>query len=329
MAPYLIDLPNEILLNIISFKHNLFYDNFKNVRYLMRLSRVCKKFYWICHAIKKEYLFFTINYISLCDGMSLNKNHAIFTKGIINNWSNLNIILSLHFKCDLTYFNIYKKSLSHYKNIHIAFNIENYVDEFIEFYDDNRDYLERIKYSININFHNICYFSIQKKLNKIKDKFVFRNVTFLHCRNIKIPALKMKKLKISHSQNIIFLTPICNINKLYIKNSKHIIFCDIMDVGLIHLKCCYNIIFSSIKNINQFKLIDSRIIFNKKIENINLLLVKMINNSFIIPDNSSIHKFIYLYNYCINNYTLDTILREYNITSSKVNNLELVKSRKK
>lgn len=328
MNAHILNLPDELLINIVSFKYNLYYDNFKNVRYLMKLSRVCKKFYKICHMIKKDYLFFTINYISLCNYLSLNINHAIFTKGILQNWSNLNIILSFHFKCDLTYFHIYKESLSHYKNIHIAFNIENYVDDFIEFYDKNREYLSKINYSININFHHICYFTIQKKLNKIKDKFVFRNVTFLHCRNIKIPSLKMKKLKISHSQNIIFLAPLHNINKIYVKNSKHIIFCNIENSNLVHLKSCYNIIFDSIINVEQLKIIESRIIFNNKLVKINTLLVKMINNSFIIPDNSYIHKFVYLYKYCCNNYTINIITEKYNIKNSNIKHLEFIKSYK-
>ena len=326
MKLFLLDLPNELLLNIISFKHNLFYDNFKNVRYLMILSRVCKRFYHLSHTIKKDYIFFTINYISLCNGPHLNKNNYIFTKNIIQNWSNLNIMLSFHFVYDLKYFNVYKTELSHHKNIHISFNIENYIDEFIEFYDDNRDYLSTIKYSININFHHFCNSIIRKYLNKVKNKFVFRNVSFLQCRNIKIPALKMKKLNITHSQNICFTHPISNVEKIYIKNSKHIVFTDIDNIGLIHLKCCYNNIFNNIKNVNQLKLINSRIIFNNKLENITLLLVKMINNSFIIPDNSSIFKFIYLYKYCCNNYTLDIVRDKYNVYNSKVQYLELVKS---
>ena len=97
MKLYILDLPNEILLHIISFKYNLHYDCFKNIRYLMRLSKVCKKLYDLCHEINKEYLFFTVNYISLCNGLQLYDDHYIFSKNIINNWSNINIILSFNF----------------------------------------------------------------------------------------------------------------------------------------------------------------------------------------------------------------------------------------
>lgn len=329
MHLHILDLPDEILLHIISFKNNINFDNYKNIRYLIILSRVSKKFYDLCHIIKKDYLFFTINYISLCNNTTLNKYHFIFNKNVINNWNNINIILTFNFICDLKCFNIYIKELYKYNNIHISFNIENYIDEFIIFYKKNYDLLLTINYSINLYFHHINNnMLIENNLYKINNLFSVRNITILYCSNLKIPKFnKIKKLKIYNSKNISFISPLNTIDKIYIKNSKYIIFqSSIKNIKLINIKNCYNIIFNNIKNIINFKIINSNIILNQKIENIHLLLVKISTNYFIIPDNSTIYKFIYLYKYYISDYTIDVIKDRFNIYNTNLNFIEFIKN---
>ena len=328
MSLHILNLPDEILLQIISIKYNIYFDNYKNIRYLVRLSKVSTKFYDLCHLIKKDYLFFTINYISICNGFTINKYHYLFSKNVINNWNNLNIILSFNFLCDLKCFNIYKNQLCNYNNFHIAFNIENYIEEFIIFYNENKDFLSTIKYSINLYFHHINNnILIQHSLYKINNLFKFRNITFLYCRNLKIPNIIFKKLKIYNSKNITFMSSLNTIDKIYIKNSKHIIFSSTLEnINLIHLKCCYNIIFNTIKNIINLKIIKSSVILNNKLENIHLLLIKISNNYFIIPNDSIIHKFIYLYINYINDYTIDIIKDRFNIFYSNIKYIEFIKS---
>ena len=330
----LLDLPDELLLKILSYHSQVKFDMFKNVRYLITLSSVCRKFYYVCHDINNKHFFLIYNYISLCNGTQLNKTHNLFTKNILTNWSNINIILLFEYSYQLTYFNIYEKELLKYKNIHLSFNIEKYVEDFIIFYNVKKhNYFENIKQmskiSINIFFCNELDFSIYQKLNKIKDTFIFRNVSFNNCRNVIISnTLKTEKLKIYNCKNCT-LNLNCDYLKIVnIKNSRSINVNNINNIKLLNVKCAYNIIFQSLENINQIKIIESRVIFNEKMININYLFIKMINNFFIIPSHSTIFKIIYLYKYYINNNTIDIIKDKYNIESSNVSIVNLHRSTK-
>ena len=110
---------------------------------------------------------------------------------------------------------------------------------------------------------------------------------------------------------------------LNIKNSNAIYIRNVINLQLVNIKCSYNVIFDTIKNINQLKIIESRVIFNKPLININFLYIKMINNYFLIPSNSIIFKIIYLYKYYINLFTIENIRNKYNINESTVNKIDL------
>ena len=330
----LLDLPDELLLEILSYHEQVKYDKFKNVRYLVNLSRVSRRFYKIAHQIYNNKFFLIYNFVSIYTNNILNKNHILFDKNILTNWSNLNVIFTFKYKYDLYLFNLYQKDLINYKNINISFNIENYIDEFIEFYNTKKLFFQNNKdnYTINISFYNELNYIITEKIDKVKDLFIYRNVSFNNCRNISIPnTIKTQKIKIYNCKNVTLNNNNNNniLLILNIKNSSAILINDILNVKLINIRCCYNIIFEKIENINQLKIIESRVFFNKKIININNLYIKMINNYFIIPSHSIIFKIIYLYKYYINIYTLDKIKDKYNIDYSNISIIDLHRSTKK
>lgn len=322
----LLDLPDEIILQIISFKHNILYDNFKNIRYLIKLSRVCWRFYHLCHLIKDNDIFFKINYFRLCDGIDINYKHFLFTKNVLENWGNLKIVVILQFSYDYKWFDIFKPFLEKNKNIHLAFNIENSLEEFEVFYDKNVEYFKekKINFSINLNFNLVSHFTISHILNNVKDKYNFRNITLHNCRNVKIPEINVLKLKIAYSNNIYFTKKLKNTSKIYLKNSKHIIFKHLENINTLHLKSCYNCIFNDVINIERFKVIDSKIILNKKLVNINLLFIKIIKNFFFIPDDSIIYKLVYLYRYNLNHYRPSFNLEMINISNSIINKIDFI-----
>lgn len=334
----LLNLPDELLLEILSYHCQVKFDKFKNVRYLIQLSTVCRKFYYICHKITDNKFFLIYSYISLCNQNELNKNHKLLTNNILTNWSNINVILSFHYKHELSLFHIYEKELLHYKNIHLSFNIEDYVEEFINFYYEKYDILfkkdknkteKQSRISINIYFYNEFNFPIYRKLNLVKNKFIFRNVSFNNCRGINIPdTIKTEKLKLYNCKTCTLNLNCDNLKIVNIKNSRAIIIYNIKNVKLVSLRCSYNIVFECIENINQLKVIESRVIFNKPLLNINYLFIKMINNYFIIPSNSIIFKIIYLYKYYINIYTIEAVKSKYHMDDSKVSIIDLHRSSK-
>ena len=81
MSLCLLDLPNELLCNILSYHIQVKFDKFKNVRNLVNLSKVCRRFYNIVHKIKNPKNFIVINYISICNNSELNDN-IIYSKNI-------------------------------------------------------------------------------------------------------------------------------------------------------------------------------------------------------------------------------------------------------
>ena len=325
----LLDLPNELLFKILTYHTQIKFDKYKNVRYLVNLSKVCRRFYDLAHKIKNEKNFFIINYISLCNGNTLNTNHFLFKNNILENWSNINIILSIHFKYDLTFFNIYKTELMKYKNIHISFNIEYYIEDFIEFYEYNHYFLDKyVNYSINIHFYNETKRVVREKLNKVKKRFNFRNITFNKCRNFKIPSLNVEKLKIYNCKTVTFSEPYQNNKKLYIKNSRCVVFDKINNISLLQIRCSYNVLVNKIENVDQLSIIESRIIFNYPLMNINTFFIKMIRHHFIIPDNSNIFRVIYLYKYYIEKYTQGMIINKYNVDNSDIKIIDLFNSSK-
>lgn len=340
----LLDLPNELLFNILSYHTQVKFDKFKNVRNIVNLSKVCRRFYNIVHKIKNPKNFIVINYISICNNselndniiyskniqsLSLNKDHYLFKKNILSNWRNINIILSIHFKYDLSFFDLYRTELAKYKNIHISFNIEYYIDDFIEFYDTNKDYLNKnVSYSINIHFYNDPCRVIKEKLKKVRKKFHFRNITFNKCCNFKIPSIKVDKLKIYNCKSVTFSGSYENNKKLYIKNSRCVVFDIIRNISLLQIRCSYNVLINKIENVNQLSIIESRIIFNHPIININLFFIKMIRHYFIIPDDSIIFRIVYLYKYYIEKYTKNMITEKYNIDNSDIKRIDLFNSSK-
>ena len=191
MKTELLDLPNEILLKIISYNqiytkplfkkkksnkiksihnptyynntndirytgklHNMEENMFRNVYSLVTLSYVCKRFNVLCHTIKHDQHNIIINYCSLFY-TKLNKEHFLIKYNVLNNWSNIKIIALIHTKYMLYDFQRNTNTFLYKKNnIEYAFYIESYVDDFIFFFKQQKTYLDTINYTINIYYHN-------------------------------------------------------------------------------------------------------------------------------------------------------------------------------
>jgi hypothetical protein len=373
MKTELLDLPNEILLKIISYNqittkplfkkkksnkiksihnptyynntndirytgklHNMEENMFRNVYNLVTLSYVCKRFNVLCHTIKHNQYNIIINYCSLFY-TKLNKNHFLIKYNVLNNWSNIKVIALIHTKFMLYDFqrNTSNKNFKD-KNIEYAFYIESYVDDFIFFFKQQKTYLDTINYTINIYYHNYIeqYYNnyvgdtinsqIIDNLNKLTTLFTFNNIKLNNCKNLSLPHFKCKRLKLSYCKNIKFERIIDNCENIIVKNSNNVSFNGIENSDLITISRSYNIQFQDINNIEQINIINSNILLNKKITNIYILYIKILNNTFIIPEGSSVFKILFLYRFYTNIISTNYVYNKFQIEGSNIKKIEYI-----
>jgi hypothetical protein len=373
MKTELLDLPNEILLKIICFNtlstkpilkkkktkknpiHNspLYYNNtddvvytgklhnmeenmFRNIYSLINLSYVCREFNILCHSVENDNFNIIINYCSLFYSRE-NKIHFLLKYNVLNNWSNIKIIALIHTKYMLYDFrkntntDYYKK-----KNIEYAFYIESFIDDFIFFYNQHKYYLEHIKHTINIYYHNYIeqYYNnyvgdtinsqIIDNLNKTRDIFTFNNIKLNNCRNLVLPNFNCIRLKLSYCKHIKFNKQLNNYKNIIVKNSSDIDFNDINNCKILNICRSSNIKFQTINNVEQINIINSNILLNKKITNIYILYIKILDNTFIIPEESSVFKILFLYRFYTNIISPNYVYSKFQIEGSDIKKIEYI-----
>jgi len=373
MKTQLLDLPNEILLKIISYNHittkqlfkkiksnkinaqhnSKYYNNTNDIRYtgkshniednifrniysLVTLSYVCKRLNILCHIINSDQLNIIINYSDLFY-TKLNKDHFLLKHNVLIYWPNIKIICLIHTKFML--YDFQKNTSNSYfidKNIEYAFYIESYVNEFIDYYKQLKPHLETINYTINIYYHNYIeqYYNnfsgdninseIVDNLNKTTTLFTFNNVKLNNCKNMSLPHFKCKRLKLSYCKNIKFEGELDNCKHIIVKNSNNISFDTISNGDLITINRSYNVQFEDIDNVEQINIINSNILLNKKITNIYILYIKILNNTFIIPEGSSIFKILFLYRFYTNIISTNYVYNKFQIEGSDIKKIEYI-----
>lgn len=373
MKTELLDLPNEILLKIISYNqittkplfkkkksnkiksihnptyynntndikytgklHNMEENMFRNVYNLVTLSYVCKRFNVLCHTIKHNQYNIIINYCSFFY-TKLNKDHFLIKYNVLNYWSNIKVIALIHTKFML--YDFQRNTSNKYfkdKNIEYAFYIESYVDDFKFFFKQQKTYLDTINYTINIYYHNYIeqYYNnyvgdtinsqIIDNLNKLTTLFTFNNIKLNNCKNLSLPHFKCKRLKLSYCKNIKFEERIENCENIIVKNSNNVSFNGIENSDLITISRSYNIQFQDINKVVQINIINSNILLNKKITNIYILYIKILNNTFIIPEGSSVFKILFLYRFYTNIISTNYVYNKFQIEGSDIKKIEYI-----
>mgnify|MGYP001604215472 FL=1 len=312
---------------------------FRNVYSLITLSYVCKKLNQLCHNVNSDNFNIIVNYCALFY-TKLNNEHFLIKYNVLNYWSNIKIIALIHTKYMLYDFQrntssfFYKK-----KNIEYAFYIESYVDDFIFFYKQYKYYLDNIKYTINIYYHNYIeqYYNnyagdtinnqILDNLNKINGLFTFNNIKLNNCKNLILPEFKCTRLKLSYCKHIKFKKELNQFKNIIIKNSSDIKFNDINCCKILNICRSNNIHFEYINNIKHINIINSNILLNKKITNIYILYIKILNNTFIIPEGSSVFKILFLYRFYTNIISTNYVYNKFQVEGSDIKKIEYIDQR--
>ena len=316
--------------------HNMEENMFRNVYSLVTLSYVCKQLNQLCHNVNSDNFNIIVNYCSLFYN-KLNNEHFLIKYNVLRNWSNIKIISLIHTKYMLYDFLRNTNSFLYKKNnIEYAFYIESYVDDFIFFYNQHKYYLDKINYSINIYFHNYIeqYYNnfsgdtinsqIIDNLNKTRNIFTFNNIKLNNCKNLIIPEFKCNRLKLSYCKHIKFKNELNQFKNIIIKNSSDIKFNDINICKMLNVCRSNNIQFERINNVKQINIINSKILLNKKITNINNIYIKILNNTFIIPDGSQIFKILFMYRFYTNIISTNYVYSKFNVKGSDIKKIEYI-----
>ena len=226
---------------------------------------------------------------------------------------------------------LYKKN-----NIEYAFYIESYVDDFIFFFKQQKTYLDTINYSINIYYHNYIeqYYNnyvgdtinnqIVDNLNKTRDIFTFNNIKLNNCKNLILPQFKCNRLKLSYCKHIKFKNELNQFKNIIVKNSSDVSFNSIHNSDLITISRSYNIQFQTINKVKQINIINSKILLNNKITNIYILYIKILNNTFIIPEGSSVFKLLFLYRFYTNIISTNYVYNKFQVEGSDIKKIEYI-----
>ena len=316
--------------------HNMEDNMFRNVYSLVKLSYVCKKLNYLCHIVNSDNFNIIVNYCSVFYTRN-NRIHFLIKYDIFNIWSNIKIIALIHTKYMLYDFRK-NTSLTLYKskNIEYAFYIESYVDDFIFFYKQHKYYLDKINYSINIYYHNyieqyynnfsgdIINSQIIDNLNKTRNIFTFNNIKLNNCKNLILPEFKCNRLKFSYCKHIKFKQELNKFNNIIVKNSSDIKFNNINNCKIANICRSNNIQFEDINNVKQINIINSKILLNKKITNINNFYIKIIDNTFIIPEGSQIFKILFMYRFYTNIISTNYVYNKFQLEGSNIKKIEYI-----